>query len=1508
MNLTKPVVVNDYIDMTTYLPKNEYLYGTDFNKAISEINKVRETTNKLPQNWWNNNNGTTFTVPYEKAYLIERCVVRSNIENIKDGYIYPFSTNREHILIPEKFKLNKENGIFIGLFLAEGNADFDSGYIQITNNNKNIREFTKNWFTKHNIKCSESEKINKIGGTSSEIRGYSRLLAKFLTKLVGHGARNKFIPNEAINAPEEFIIGLLNGYISGDGSISKNSIDVGSASPKLIQGINILLSRLGIFTKVSVSKIEKNNLGTENIADVNRISIRCQWANKFAKLVELIDENKQDKLQSFKITKDHCNFTEQNDVVLDNITSIEILNVKDYPEYAKVYDLTVPSTLNFGLANGLHVVDTAESGYVQRKLVKTMEDLVIKYDSTLRSFNNAVIQFIYGDSGADTRYQYEYTIKLIEQNNQDLENIHKFTSSELKDLDFSDKDNNKLFNYVLELRNLMRELTIKSKLDYITLTSSYLIPININPIINTVKIDEELRKSKEKLEPNYVIEGFEKLLSNKFTSFMCFNKEVDEKKSFKVRDELINKTSLRCVLYDALSPKKAIIDHKLNKKQFDEIIRIISENYNKNIAQPGEHVGVLSAQAMGEPVSQMSEVYETLVHVYNSELKSIEKIQIGKFIDRLMKENKDKVMELENHKNSTVLDLPKDKYKIVNVSGKEKTNWQTIDQISKHPANGKLMTVVTRSGKTNKSTLSHSYLKRSTNSIIPVKGSELKVGDRIPVTRKLKLVNTNDKLDDIELTNHFGWLCGAYLADGTASGNILRISKVNKKYSNNIISYAKKNLLEYKIRKYEGEYGHSMDTVIIDKKITSFMLKHFSTGSYDKQVSGDIFNTNQEFISGLISGYFDGDGNVSPARHIIRASSRSLQLLEDMSLLLNYIGIFATIHTEKEKGPNKKPFYTLHIQHKYAKLFKEEIGFVVEEKQKLLDEIIEYAERDNNYSLGENVDMIPELGETIAKVADYLEMPARSRLYRRYIKKKAIGRETLGKYIERFNEALLEVEKQQKLKPLEMADLNVKLGELKQAYNSDIVWDEIVSIEYEDGGDQYVYDFTVPGNDSFMVNSGVLVHNTLKAFHKAGIGAISDTLQGVPRIKELFSLSKKIKTPQMIVYLTDEYYKNKEMAHKIASYIRFTTLGQIRKKVEVFYDPNPHAKDGFMEKDNVYNIYYTHNPSKTSCQTDINNLPWLIRIELDRERMLEKEVTLLEIKSKFCNQWEKRYSDIKNIKKEEKYILDKIIQCALLSNTDNDEKPVIHLRFDMTDFEFTTINEFIDLMIDRFKLKGISGINERTGAIEERVLKFDKESGNIIKDNQFVIYTQGVNLMDVRYLTGVDVYKTICNDVVQMYDTFGIEAARATIVREISLAFKRHGADVNYNHLSVIVDLMTSSGMLMSVDRHGMNKSDNEPLARVSFEKMVEQLITAAVFNEVDHMKSVSSRIMAGLVVKGGTGMCDVILDTEMLEKSEYVVDAISDYDTSYKEISKNSVIQDMINKEESAGEIFMPM
>jgi DNA-directed RNA polymerase II subunit RPB1 len=77
-------------------------------------------------------------------------------------------------------------------------------------------------------------------------------------------------------------------------------------------------------------------------------------------------------------------------------------------------------------------IKTSITGYAQRKLVKLMEDNMIAYDNTVRNSNGKLLQIIYGDSGADTTKQYEYTIKFIEMNNEDLRNKHKFTSQELK--------------------------------------------------------------------------------------------------------------------------------------------------------------------------------------------------------------------------------------------------------------------------------------------------------------------------------------------------------------------------------------------------------------------------------------------------------------------------------------------------------------------------------------------------------------------------------------------------------------------------------------------------------------------------------------------------------------------------------------------------------------------------------------------------------------------------------------------------------------------------------------------------------------------------------------------------------------------------------------------------------------------------------------------------------------------------------------------------------------------
>lgn len=128
----------------------------------------------------------------------------------------------------------------------------------------------------------------------------------------------------------------------------------------------------------------------------------------------------------------------------------------------------------------------------------------------------------------------------------------------------------------------------------------------------------------------------------------------------------------------------------------------------------------------------------------------------------------------------------------------------------------------------------------------------------------------------------------------------------------------------------------------------------------------------------------------------------------------------------------------------------------------------------------------------------------------------------------------------------------------------------------------------------------------------------------------------------------------------------------------------------------------------------------------------------------------------------------------------------------------------------------------------------------------------------------------MCNDFNQIFKYYGIEAARTILIREFSYAFERGGNEVNYHHLSLLVDQMTFTGHILSIDRHGMSKSDKSPFTRATFEKSTEHMINAAIFGESDNMNGVSSRIMTGQVMKGGTGLCNIVLDTDFIEQSEH--------------------------------------
>ena len=1056
MNLPEPPQIQTHVDMSTYFPKTEYVHGTDFHIAKIEMKKAMKGRAKIPAGWWEEHNGKTFTLPYPNKAVFQRVNSgRSKIDHIAPGFIYAYHAVRKDVQIPDSFELNEKNGIFIGLFLADGNVDIPSGYIQITKNNQIVRNFATEWFTemgmknrerieKRDLKTVEKESI----GISSDIRGFSLLFARFLTAFVGHGSQNKFVPDVAFSGPKEFARGLLNGYFSGDGCVLDNTIEAGSTSQRLIQGISSLCSRFNIFTYTNMVQMKSNNLGTKNILPMYNITIRSKWAKLFKDQINLVHPEKQVKLNALTHSKEHINYSSHNDVVLDKITEINEIGVELHP---KMYDVTVPSTLNFSIANGLNMADTAETGYIQRQLIKSMEDLVVQHDGTVRDTNNNIVQYHYGEDGINPTKIETQSLPIGKLSEEEVRvqfgMVETDWSTVLKDGIIRENDAEAITGYVNDLlfdRRMMVEGVFQSKsLD----SGNVFSPVNLARWVLNIKTRFALKATeKTDLTPAYVLDGIKKIITRTHSYHKIW----------------------AALLRFHLAPHKLIVKERFTKSAFETLMEIIVITHMKAWVQPGEQVGIVAAQSIGEPATQMSVLSTSRILIHGKSSKYAGMIK--DFIDPILEANNQNVTHIAEE--SCVFKL-KDDYYIVGVSEDEKTSWRRISEISRHPAKGGLVELVTRTGRRTTATLSHSFLKRSKTGIVPVLGSDLKVGMRIPIARyipevpeptmEIKQGKTTFKMD-----KEFGWVCGIYLADGCFRGDITSICKINPMVETKLSAFAKKYNISLSTRHYRGEYGPGKDNNLQSKDLKDFILSTFKTGSYEKEIGPLVYHSNKEFIAGIISGYFDGDGNVSVERQLIRVSSRSEKLIEQVTALLGYVGIFGCMSQETSVRIKDKIQYTMVIPRKFAQHYKEVVGFNLPEKAEGLDKIIEYNNRENIHSKHEAIDKIPALGEIIAETGKLLKMPGQSRTYGRWLKKESIGRRTLTNYVADFKKISTTDEKVKE---------NIKL--MESALHADVIWDEIVELIYHDDPKEYVYDFTVPGNDSFMVDCNVLVHNTL---------------------------------------------------------------------------------------------------------------------------------------------------------------------------------------------------------------------------------------------------------------------------------------------------------------------------------------------------------------------------------------------------------------------------------------------
>ena len=688
-------------------------------------------------------------------------------------------------------------------------------------------------------------------------------------------------------------------------------------------------------------------------------------------------------------------------------------------------------------------IRTADSGYMQRRLIKALEDLYVKYGGTVRDGTNNIIQFSYGDDGIDPTKLEQQKMDIMRLNNEELEKYYKITDGDMKNMKSImtkeayqeiSKMNKKVFDEEYEMIKSFRDdARYKYFKNINIMDNTVFCAINFIGIIASAKDRFKIQLNmKTDLTPSLIQEKIEDILKS-------MEKYLPE----------ISLNMFKILIYSHLSYKKAILYHRLNKSVFTFIIDTIKERYMSSLVQAGEMVGIIAAQSIGEPLTQMSVPSDTKVIVRKD--GEVEKMEIGELIDGLIEEKNGELF-VDETKTHNILDL-NDEIEILSVSKEEKNSWKKISKVSRHPVNGGLMKVTTRSGKTTKATLSHSFLKRVEDGIEPVLGSELKVGQRIPVTKNIPVIS-NPKMKlmlerEYELNREFGYFCGIYLANGTTVRGNMRLKideRLGQKLGMGMV--------------YKNSHFYCENKDFVEKLTEKFMKK-----SGEKIIPGFVFGSNLDFIGGLVSGYIESNGSIDKNKNFVRVSSVNENLLNDICLLLAYVGIFGVRGYDKRSG---KSFY-LHLSKKYAKTYFEKIGFYLPENIECVEDIMKYNERDDAHDVADYIDKIPAVGELIGDCGRLLGIEGHSRLYGRWKNKESIGRRTLEKYIEVFKS----YGEHQEVKP--------KLEILEQAVKSDVVWDEIIKIDYYDGGNEYVYDFTVPGTESFMVDTGILVHNTLNS-------------------------------------------------------------------------------------------------------------------------------------------------------------------------------------------------------------------------------------------------------------------------------------------------------------------------------------------------------------------------------------------------------------------------------------------
>ena len=323
---------------------------------------------------------------------------------------------------------------------------------------------------------------------------------------------------------------------------------------------------------------------------------------------------------------------------------------------------------------------------------------------------------------------------------------------------------------------------------------------------------------------------------------------------------------------------------------------------------------------------------------------------------------------------------------------------------------------------------------------------------------------------------------------------------------------------------------------------------------------------------------------------------------------------------------------------------------------------------------------------------------------------------------------------------------------------------------------------------------------TLNTFHFAGVSSKNVTL-GVPRLKEIINVSKKPKSPSLTVFLTGVAARDAEKAKEVLCRLEHTTLRKVTAHTAIYYDPDPERT--VVCEDQEFISVYNEMPDFDATRIS----PWLLRIELDRKRMTDKRLTMEQIAEKVTASFG---DDLNCIFTDDN--ADKLVLRIRISNNDEFDLKMAELELaDLVDrMEDDMFLRCIESnILSDMTLQGIDSISRvymHLPQTDQKKRIVVAPSGEFRAVAEWLLETDGTQLLRVLSERDVDPGRTYSNDICETFAVLGIEAVRKSVEKEMNAVLQFYGLYVNYRHLALLCDVMTAKGHLMAITRHGINR------------------------------------------------------------------------------------------------------